>query len=178
MKKFLLVLALISFGFTAIKAQTAPPPAPAAPATTKAAKAKVAATDVPDAVKNKFAADYPTIKDAKWQMSGKTDFAASYKEGGKKRRIVYTPDGTMRSSKIEIDPSALPPSVNDYVTKNLAGQKITNVNQITEKGKTWYSVKVGDKASGGSSLKFDSNGNFVAPKEHKAKAPAAAPAGK
>src|SRR5581483_7444705 len=109
----------------------------------------------------------------KWVASGRTDFAATYKENGLARRVVYSADGNLVRTRIDQDVTKLPAGINDYVSKNAAGQKVSRAELVTEKGKSWYEVKVGDKM-----MKFDSNGNAIVPKASTKKAAAPAPAGK
>lgn len=112
--------------------------------------------DAPAAVKASFAKLYPNVSKVKW---GKED--ANYEAGFEMNKIemscLFDASGNLLETETEIETSALPKGVSEYVTKNYAGQKIKEAAKIVDaKNVTTYEaeVKAGD-------LIFDSNGNFI-----------------
>ena len=112
--------------------------------------------DTPAAVKTKFASEYPTVKKVKWDNEdGK--FEAHFEVGGVETSATYDASGNKLETESEIETSALPKAVSEYLAKNYAGQKIKEAAKIVDaKGTLMYEaeVKEGD-------LIFDSNGKFI-----------------
>jgi hypothetical protein len=117
---------------------------------------KLQSTDVPDAVKNKFAAMYPSINRPGWEKEhGK--YEAEFRDAGVETSVIFEANGTHVQTEVEISVSALPKGVSDYAAKNLAGKKITEAVQITgADGTITYEAEIG-----GPDYLFDSNGNFL-----------------
>lgn len=113
-------------------------------------------SDVPAAVKTKFAAMYPNVTGAKWEMeNGK--YEAEFKENNVETSVLFEAIGKYIQTEVEIPVSSLPGGVNDYVTKNLAGKKINEACQITSSdGTVTYEAEIGKD-----DYLFDSNGNFL-----------------
>ena len=112
--------------------------------------------DTPAAVKTKFAAEYPTVKKVKWENEdGK--FEAHFEMNEVETSATYDATGKKLETEVEIQASALPKGVMEYVNKNYPGEKIKETAKITDSNnKVTYEaeVKAGD-------LIFDSNGKFV-----------------
>ena len=134
------VILLIAIGFTTL--------------TMSAQKMKEA--DVPAPVKAAFTKQYPTIKDAKWEMEdGK--FEAGFDLNKVETSVLIDATGNIVETESGISVSALPKAVSDYCAKNCAGKKIKEASKITDaSGKVTYEAEV-DEAD----YTFDSNGNFV-----------------
>ena len=113
-------------------------------------------TDVPDAVKTKFASLYPTIKKAKWGKE-ENNYEATFELDEVETSVLFDASGNVLETETEIAASSLPSWVADYITKNYPGQKIKETAKIVDdKGTVMYEaeVKAGD-------LIFDASGNFV-----------------
>ena len=119
-----------------------------------------AGEDVPAAVKTKFASEYSAAKKVKWEKEeGK--FEAHFILNGTEMSATYDAIGNKLETETEIETSALPKSVSEYVSKNYAGHKIKEAAKIVDAtGTVTYEaeLKSGD-------FIFDSNGNFLNKKE-------------
>lgn len=137
MKKSILLLAV---GFTA--------------STAFAQKVKVA--DVPAAVKESFAKNYPKAEAEGWEKeNGNYEVEAEYNET--EMSVLIDPSGNILETEVEIKVSELPKGVTDYLSKNLTGQKTKEASKITDaKGTVTYEAEVGK-----TDYIFDSNGNFI-----------------
>jgi len=132
----------------------------------KAQKLKEA--QVPSAVKEAFAKQFPNIKDTDWEKEGQ-NYEAEFEvkrvnmENGKsvkssvEKSAVFDATGQMLQVEEEIPASQLPAAVRDYVTKNLGGKKIAEAAKITDaKGTVTYEAEVNKE-----DYIFDSGGNFL-----------------
>jgi|SRR4030095_9887163 Putative beta-lactamase-inhibitor-like, PepSY-like len=113
-------------------------------------------SDVPSAVKDKFASMYPNVTSAKWEKeNGK--YEAEFKERGVETSILFEANGTYTQTEVEIPVSSLPVGVKDYVSKNLRDSKINEASKITSaNGTVTYEAEIGK-----SDYIFDANGNFL-----------------
>ena len=122
----------------------------------------VGGDEIPASVKTKFASEYGTAKKVKWDTEdGK--FEASFELNGVEMSATYDGSANKVETESEIEVSALPKGVSEYLAKNHAGQKIKEAAKIVDaKGTVTYEaeVKEGD-------LIFDSNGNFLSKKDAK-----------
>lgn len=124
-------------------------------------------TEVPAPVMEAFKKQFPNVKKAEWEKEG-ANYEAEFElvqvpmDGkGKKREIEksveYTASGELIQVEEEIEVSALPAAVNDYVSKNYPGKKIKEASKITEaSGAVKYEAEVEKE-----DLIFDNNGNFL-----------------
>lgn len=112
--------------------------------------------DAPAAVKASFAKLYPNVTKVKW---GKEDanYEAEFDVNKVETSCLFDASGNLLETETEIDISALPKGVSDYVSKNYAGEKIKEASKIVDsENTTTYEaeVKAGD-------LIFDANGTFM-----------------
>ncbi len=113
-------------------------------------------SDVPSAVRTKFASMYPNVEKAKWEIEN-SKYEAEFRENNVETSALFESNGTYVQTEIEIPVSSLPAGVNEYVSKNLNGKKITEACQITNAdGNLTYEVEIGKD-----DYLFDSNGNFL-----------------
>lgn len=124
-------------------------------------------TEVPAPVMEAFKKQFLNVKKAEWEKEG-ANYEAEFElvqvpmDGkGKKREIEksveYTASGELIQVEEEIEVSALPAAVNDYVSKNYPGKKIKEASKITEaSGAVKYEAEVEKE-----DLIFDNNGNFL-----------------
>lgn len=123
---------------------------------------------VPAIVKEAFKNQYPEIKKAEWEKE-KDNYEAEFEtkrvfvENGKAKKenietsVVYNANGKMIETETEIPVSQLPKSVNEYISKNFAGKKITEAAKITDAtGVITYEAEIGKK-----DLLFDVTGNYI-----------------
>jgi len=111
-------------------------------------------------VKTKFASLYPDAKNVRWDKED-TFFEADFKISDKETSVVFDASGTVTETETAIDASALPPTIAEYVSKNLPGKKIDEAARIVDaSGKVTYEAEV-DEAD----YIFDETGNFISKKE-------------
>lgn len=116
---------------------------------------KLAAAKVPLAVRNSFAKMYPGST-AKWE-SEKGAFEAGFKQNGKDLSVLFTKEGTMTESEVDIKVSDLPATVAPFVKSHYKGASIKAAAIITKAdGSTTYEAEV-NKID----VIFDAQGNFV-----------------
>jgi hypothetical protein len=129
---------------------------------------KLKEAQVPAAVKEAFAKQFPGMKDADWEKEG-PNYEAEFEvrqmsnEAGKsvksniEKSAVFDASGQLLQVEEEIAVSQLPAGVHDYVAKNLEGKKIAEAAKITDaKGTVTYEAEVTKE-----DYIFDSNGNFL-----------------
>ncbi len=156
MKKLVMILAL-SLGIGSAYAQ------------------KLKEADVPAAVKESFKKNYPDVKVQKWEKED-GNYEAEYEtvrvpmDGkGKKTEVEYCvvmdATGNVIETEMEIEVSALPKAVTDYVNKNMPGKKIKEASQITNaEGINHYEAEID-----GTDYIFDADGKLIKKEEDKEK---------
>jgi hypothetical protein len=92
----------------------------------KPTEAKV---DVPAAVLAKFNTLYPDVKNAKWEKE-ENRYDAEFKVNGVETEVQFQPDGNLFLTETEIEVSALPAGVTDYVNQNMPGKKIAEASKL------------------------------------------------
>ena len=112
--------------------------------------------DAPTAVKESFRKLYPTVTKVKW---GKEDanYEAEFDVNKVETSCLFDASGKLLETESEIEVSALPSSVAEYVAKNFAGQKIKEASKIVDSNKVTTfeaETKEGD-------LIFDEKGTFL-----------------
>jgi hypothetical protein len=116
----------------------------------------ISADKVPAAVKTKFAALYPAVKDVKWEME-KADYEGAFTQGKTNMSVVIDPQGTLKETETKITVAELPKSVTDYLAKKYPAVKIDEAAKIVDaKGKLIYEAEVKGK-----DVLFDDKGNFI-----------------
>ncbi|WP_199141670.1 hypothetical protein [Pedobacter sp. ASV12] len=115
---------------------------------------KVNASKVPAPVKAAFAKNHAGLTKVSWEME-KANFEAGFTLNGKETSEVYTPQGVLLETEVEIKVSELP----DAVKMKLKGQKVAEAAKITKAdGKVVYEAEVKGK-----DLLFDAQGNSIKP---------------
>ncbi len=111
---------------------------------------------VPAAVKAKFIAIYPNIKNPTWELED-GNYEAGFDLNKVETTVVFTPAGVHVATESIIDAKALPAPVIIYVSKNYPGQKINEASKIVAaNGKITYEAEVKGK-----DLIFDEKGNLL-----------------
>jgi len=130
---------------------------------------KIKESEVPAAVKNAYAAKFPdAVGKGDWEKED-----GNYEVEMEKRRVsmdngktvkeiieqsvVFSPDGAILQTEVEIKVGELPAAVKEYVNKNFPGKKIKEAAKITEaNGTVTYEAEIA-KAD----YIFDADGKFL-----------------
>ena len=116
---------------------------------------KLVESKVPAAVKASFAKKYPGQK-AKWENEN-GQFEAGFKENAKSMSVLFTADGTMTESEVDIAVKELPATVLSYVKTHYKGAAIKEGAKITKADSTInYEAEVNKM-----DVIFDEKGNFL-----------------
>lgn len=117
---------------------------------------KLTLADVPAKVKATFAKQHPSLATVKWEKE-KGDYEAGFKMDGKTISELYSADGTMKESEVDIKTSELPSSVQGYVKNHYKGSGIREAAKITAaNGTVTYEAEVKKM-----DVIFDAAGNFL-----------------
>ena len=117
---------------------------------------KMKETDVPAHVKATAFKEYPNIKVEKWEKEG-GNYEAEFNVNKVETSVLIDAGGNLIETEVEINVSALPKGVSEYVSKNLAGQKIKEASKISDtKGTITYEAEI-NKVD----YIFDVNGSFI-----------------
>ena len=125
---------------------------------------KKSTTDVPAAVTSKFTSLYPYSKAEDWKK-GKDNYETKFTQNNTKMCISIDPSGNVVKTTTTINTSELPKSVNDYMAKNYANEKIVEAGKtIDAYGKINYEAEVKTTR-----VCFDADGNYVKSEKCKSK---------
>jgi len=117
---------------------------------------KLDESKVPATVKTSFAKKYPGQKATRWENEN-GQFEAGFKQGGKAMSALFTADGTMTESEVDIKVSELPAPVLAYVKAHYKGSVIKEGAKITKTdGTVNYEAEVNK-----TDVIFDANGKFL-----------------
>lgn len=113
-------------------------------------------TEVPGAVKNKFASLYPGVADAKWEVENGI-YEAEFVQNKIETSVLFDVSGNLTATETEINPSELPASVQAYCTENMPGKTIKEATKIVSaSGTITYETEI-DNAD----YLFDDQGNYI-----------------
>ncbi len=116
---------------------------------------KLDESKVPAAVKTSFAKKYPG-QQAKWENEN-GQFEAGDTKNGKSMSVLFTVDGTMTESEVDIAVKDLPAPVLAYVKAHYKGAAIKEGAKITNAdGSVNYEAEVNKM-----DVLFDEKGNFL-----------------
>lgn len=122
---------------------------------------KLKDSEVPTAVKQAFAKNFPSAKEVKWSKEDGTEFEAEFKSGATEKSANFDQSGKWVVTETEIKKSDLPQAVQAAVTKEFAGYKMDEIEKVEkpdnvvlyemelEKNKVTYEVQ------------FDANGKVI-----------------
>ncbi len=111
---------------------------------------------IPAIVQDAFKKQFPTITDVDWEEEG-ADYEAEFENGEVETSVVINASGVILETETEMEPSALPKAILDYVEANYKGQKVKEAAKIIHNdGSVNYEAEVNKK-----DLIFDSNGTFI-----------------
>ena len=112
--------------------------------------------NVPLVVKKALLQKFPKAKEIKWDKEGK-NFEASFDLNNVDNSVLFSQDGKIVETEIEIKVSQLPKNALQYLNDNYKNQKVKEAAKIvTEKGNVIYEAEIKGK-----DLFFDENGNFI-----------------
>ncbi len=115
------------------------------------------AQDVPQSIKDKFAAAYPQATEVEWEAED-GNWEAEYEMGEEEGSVVYDSKGNVLETEVQIAPEDLPKAVRDYILANAGGKKIKEAAKITAANNgavTW------EAEAGGKDYLFDQQGKFL-----------------
>jgi len=116
---------------------------------------KVKEADVPASVKTAFAKQYPDAV-AKWEKED-GNYEVNFKKDGKTMSALYTKNGKLTESEMDIKVADLPAAVVTYVKEHYKGKTIKEAAKITKAdGTVNYEAEVA-----GMDVIFDANGKFI-----------------
>jgi hypothetical protein len=116
--------------------------------------------EVPQSVKDAFAAKYPTAKVEKWDKEA-AGYEASFVMNKIEMSANFSNEGVFEEVEEEINASSLPKVITEYCTKNYPGHKLSEAAKITDvAGKVTYEAEMA-KGKEHFDVIFDANGGFV-----------------
>ncbi|WEK18636.1 MAG: hypothetical protein P0Y49_17755 [Candidatus Pedobacter colombiensis] len=124
--------------------------------TISASAQKLAASNVPGAVKMAFAKAHPEVKTVTWEKE-ENDFEAGFKLKDQEVSEIYSASGKMRESEVEIKTTELPAPITSYIAGHYKKAKIKGAAKITKADGT----VVYEAVINGKDHLFDAKGNPV-----------------
>lgn len=129
MKKVLILISIFSLGFGFY------------------AKAQYIGTgDLPADITQDFSAKYPNMTKVDWEKDGK-HYKVTFNVDQWAHQLVYDQNGKIISQQFGLPLSELPADVFGGLKKNFPDLKISEVNQIEEKGKVSYKLSLTDDSN-------------------------------
>lgn len=118
-------------------------------------------SDVPPAIVNAFNARFKNAGHTSWEQGRDGMYEASFEQDHKKQEASFLPDGVVFKTGTEVDAKELPASAAEYISKNYAGYKISEVMQtLVPSGNITYEAKL-KKGKTELRLIFGTTGIFV-----------------
>jgi hypothetical protein len=109
-------------------------------------EAKLKPADVPAAVSQAIAKQYPKAKVSGWSKEledGKTTYEASVIEGSSKRDVVFAEDGSLLAIEEAIQVSDLPAAVKSAIRNKYPGASLRKAEKISHGDQLQYEVALG-----------------------------------
>ncbi len=117
---------------------------------------KMKSAQVPSAVTTAFTTKFPGAEHAKWEKEG-ANYEAEFELNEVETSAVFDASGSLQETEVEVSKTALPAPVMEYMNKNVAGVKVSEVSKITDgSGKITWEVEANKK-----DYIFDEAGTFV-----------------
>lgn len=112
--------------------------------------------NVPHAIKDAFHSKYPNVKDVKWEKE-EGNYEAGFDVNQVENSVLFSQDGKIIETEIEIKISQLPKNALDYLKEHYKNQKIKEAAKIiTHKGVVIYEAEIHGK-----DILFDEKGTFI-----------------
>ncbi len=123
---------------------------------TASCTSKVNESDVPKAIIESFNTNFKGSIVESWDKEKDGGYEAEFELNGVETSATFSTDGNLLETEREIEQSALPTSVNEYVKTNYEGKSIDEVAKITTgEGIVKYEVEIENV-----DLIFDDKGNL------------------
>lgn len=117
---------------------------------------KTSKENVPQAVKEAFKKSFPNAQHEKWEKEDQK-FEAEFSLNKTEMSALFSPEGELIETEVEISVSDLPAPIANYVAMNLTSKKIKEASKITDAaGKISFESEVGGK-----DYIFDAKGNLL-----------------
>lgn len=124
--------------------------------TTSSFGQKTPKDNVPQIVKDGFNKSFPTAQNEKWEKENQ-NFEAEFIVNKEEMSALFSPEGKLLESEVEIAIADLPSPIATYISKNLSGKKIKEASKITDaEGKVSFEAEVDGK-----DYIFDASGNLL-----------------
>lgn len=118
---------------------------------------KIKESEIPKAILDSFNANFKKTKVETWDNEKDGGYEAEFDYNGVETSATFNSEGKLMETEQEIEKSALPTEITEYVLKNYSGKEIEEVAKITtSEGAVMYEVEIDKK-----DLMFDDKGNFV-----------------
>jgi len=128
----------------------------AAIVTTSSFGQKTSKDNVPQSVQDALKKSFPTAQVEKWEKENQ-NFEAEFDFNKEEMSALFSPEGKLIETEVDIAIGDLPAPIVDYVSKNLSGKKIKEASKITNSaGNVSFEAEVGGK-----DYIFDSSGNLL-----------------
>ena len=154
MKKFIILSALLALAPAGIAAAQAKP--------AEKHETKVAASAVPQVVRNAVKKEWPNASVSAWSREvekGRTKYEAETSDGGVKRDVLLGADGSILEVETTLTVAQLPAAVRKAATAG--GHQIDGAEMVVAGQEMFYELKIRGRAS---ELKLLPNGQPVQPR--------------
>ena len=115
---------------------------------------------VPVKVISEFQKSYPNVANAEWELKG-TYYEVEFDLGRYDHEIAYDNSGKIMREKIEIEPSALPATLQQMIKNKYPDYKTDKVEATKLDGKTSYKVEIEKGWFKERKLTFDHSGKII-----------------
>ena len=115
---------------------------------------------IPSAVLQAFAKQYPDAKQVKWEMEDE-NYEAEFKKNKTDHAVLLNVAGIVLQTEVEIPASQLPAIAAQYLVKTYPGQKVKEATKISKGDrKTTYEAEIKN-----ADILFDAKVNFIMVKQ-------------
>ncbi len=116
--------------------------------------------NVPEVVKQAFAAQYPKAAKVKWSLEKPGEYEAEFDLNKTEMAALYDSKGGLIESETKMKESELPQAVKATLVKDFAGYKIAEVEKANAKGVVSYEMEA-KKEKKEYELVFDKTGKLL-----------------
>ena len=117
---------------------------------------KTSKDNIPQVVKDALKKSFSTAQNEKWEKEDQ-NFEAEFKLNNDEVSALFSPEGKLLETEVEMAIGDLPSPIVNYVSKNLSGKKIKEASKITDAaGKVSFEAEVGGK-----DYIFDASGTLL-----------------
>ncbi len=119
--------------------------------------------NVPESILNTFQVEFPNATNINWQEQADMEWEVDFKEKGKEKEALFTREGELSETEVEITIDEVPQNIKDYTSQNYGSYEIDDVASITyADGRVNYELELEIHGNDEDlELLFDSNGNFI-----------------